>query len=72
MQIKCNLKQILDERDISIRQLSNEIGISFESVRRLANNDTTQYSKNTMEKICEHLKIGLCDLLILSDYERED
>lgn len=64
MRIKCNLKQILEERNISIRQLSNEIGVSFESVRRLVNNDTTQYSKNTMEKICEALKLTSINQLI--------
>ncbi len=67
MNIKCNLKQILKERDISIRQLSSAIGVSFESVRRLANNDATQYSKSTIEKICDYLDIGLCELLMDTD-----
>lgn len=65
MRVKSNLKAILDERNISIRQLSADTEISFETLRRLYNDDTKQYQRDTIGKICEHLQIEIQDLLIL-------
>lgn len=65
MRVKSNLKIILDERQISIRQLSEKTGINFESLRRLYNDDTKQYQRDTIGRICEVLDIQIEDLLML-------
>lgn len=67
MYVKSNLKVILDERKISIRKLETLTGLGFETLRRLYNDDTKQYQRDTLGKICEVLEIGIADLLILSD-----
>ncbi|MCM3454834.1 helix-turn-helix transcriptional regulator [Heyndrickxia oleronia] len=61
--IYCNLKELLLNKDISIRQLSQEINEPFESIRRLHNNDTTRYSKQILEKICDYLDVQIEDIL---------
>lgn len=67
MRVKSNLKVILDERNISIRQLSVITVLPFESLRRLYNDETKQYQRDTIGKICEVLEIEIKDLLILTD-----
>lgn len=65
MRVKSNLKAILDERNISIRQLSADTDIAFETLRRLYNDQTKQYQRDTIGKLCEVLNIEIQDLLIL-------
>jgi DNA-binding Xre family transcriptional regulator len=69
---KSNLKAILDARDMSIRQLSEKTGLPFESLRRLYNDETKQYQRDTIGKICEELQIEISDLLILVDEPEKD
>lgn len=63
--VKSNLKEILDRRGMSIRQLSDKSGLPFETLRRLYNDQTKQYQQNTIGRICEVLNIELSELLIL-------
>lgn len=65
MRVKSNLKSILDDKEMSIRQLSSETGITFETLRRLYNDDTKQYQRDTIGKVCEVLDIEIQDLLLL-------
>jgi DNA-binding Xre family transcriptional regulator len=65
--VKSNLKAILDERGMSIRQLSEKTGLPFETLRRLYNDETKQYQRETIGRICEVLEIELSDLLVLID-----
>lgn len=65
--VVCNLKTILDARtDItSIRQLSELSGLPFETVRRLYNNETKRYQRETLAAICETLNVDISELLSL-------
>lgn len=67
--VKSNLKEVLDRKGISIRQLSDKSGLPFETLRRLYNDQTKQYQQNTIGRICEVLEIELSELLILIDEE---
>jgi putative transcriptional regulator len=67
MRVRSNLKAILDEREIKIRELERLTGINFETLRRLYNDDTKQYQRDTIGRICEVLNVGIADLLILDD-----
>jgi DNA-binding Xre family transcriptional regulator len=66
MRVKSNLKNLLDERGISIRQFAEMTGLPFETLRRLYNDDTKQYQRDTIGRICEVLGVDLCELLTLT------
>lgn len=70
MRAKSNLKNILDERNIPIRQLAKDTGIQFETLRRLYHDTSKQYSRDTIGRVCEVLKIEVSDLLILVEDEK--
>ncbi|WP_338753403.1 helix-turn-helix transcriptional regulator [Bacillus sp. FJAT-52991] len=71
MRAKSNLKELLDERKITIRQFSDMTGLPFETLRRLYNDTTKQYQRNTIGVICKTLNVGIGDLLILVDNDEE-
>lgn len=60
--LKCNLKQILDARGISIRQLSIDIDYRFETVRLLVNNELERIPRELIYRICKHLNINISEL----------
>lgn len=63
--VKSELKSILDSRGLSIRQLAVMTDLKFETLRRLYNDDTKQYQRDTIGKVCETLNIELSELLVL-------
>lgn len=67
MRVKSNLKAVLDERNMSIRQLEALTGLQFETLRRLYNDTTVQYHRETLGTICKALNVEIGDILILSD-----
>ncbi|MCI3198096.1 helix-turn-helix transcriptional regulator [Bacillus sp. HU-1818] len=62
--IKSNLKPILDERKISIRQLSNDIDHAFATVRKLYRDEMERYPRELLDKVCTYLNIELHELLL--------
>jgi DNA-binding Xre family transcriptional regulator len=72
MRAKSNLKAILDERNISIRQFAENTGLPFETLRRLYNDETKQYQRDTLGRICEVLDVEINDILILVNEEDSD
>lgn len=72
MRVKSNLKALLDSRDLSIRGFAKQANLPTETVRRLYNDDTMQYQRDTIGAICKELNIGISDLLILEDVEKSD
>ncbi|MFS0763936.1 helix-turn-helix domain-containing protein [Peribacillus phoenicis] len=72
IRVKSNLKKILDERNISIRQLASMTDLKFETLRRLYNDDTKQYQRDTIGRICEILEIKIGDILILIEDGTEE
>ncbi|MCM3394830.1 MULTISPECIES: helix-turn-helix domain-containing protein [Cytobacillus] len=76
---KSELKKILDQRNISIRKLAEmtkdengENGIKFETLRRLYNDNTRQYQRDTIGRVCEVLEIEISDLLTLEEVNNND
>lgn len=67
MRVKSNLKAVLDKRNMSIRQLEALTKLQFETLRRLYNDTTVQYHRETLGTICEALNVEIGDILILSD-----
>jgi putative transcriptional regulator len=67
--IQSNLKQILDQRNLSIRQVSKDIDYRFDSVRQLYNNENKTYPRELLSKLCAYLNVTPGELLSL---EKED
>ncbi|MFT4400477.1 helix-turn-helix domain-containing protein [Bacillus sp. SW14] len=63
--IKSNLKHIIDERKISIRQLSRDIDHEYPTVRKLYHDEMERYPRDLLDKVCTYLNIELQELLIL-------
>ncbi|WHY93745.1 helix-turn-helix transcriptional regulator [Neobacillus cucumis] len=72
MRAKSNLKAILDEREISIRQFAEDTGLQFETLRRLYNDETKQYQRDTLGRICEVLGVEINEVLTLVKEEDSD
>ncbi|MEC0385967.1 XRE family transcriptional regulator, partial [Bacillus velezensis] len=49
--IKSNLKPILDEKNISIRKLSNDIDHGFNTVRKLYHDVLERYQRELLVKV---------------------
>ncbi|MDN4608626.1 helix-turn-helix domain-containing protein [Sporosarcina highlanderae] len=71
MRAKSNLKALLDARGQSIRGFAIEAGLPTETVRRLYNDDTKQYQRDTIGRVCEVLGVEINDLLILVEDEED-
>lgn len=65
MRASSNLKAILDEREISIQQFARDTGLKFETLRRLYNDDTKQFQRDTIGRVCEVLDIKIEELIVL-------
>lgn len=72
MRAKSNLRALLDARDITIRQFAKDTGLPFETLRRMYNDDTKQYQRDTIGRICEVLGVGIDELLSLTDDKEKD
>lgn len=64
--IKSNLKPILAQRKISIREFSRMIDYNYENVRKLVNDDSTHFPRELLARTCQALNIGVNELLVLS------
>lgn len=65
MTITSNLKALLAEREMSIRELSRRTGHTFESVRNLYNNKMERFPRELIGRVCGVLGIEVSELLIL-------
>lgn len=65
MRAASNLKALLDDRGISIQQFSRDTGLKFETLRRLYNDDTKQFQRDTVGRVCEVLNVGIGELIVL-------
>jgi putative transcriptional regulator len=67
-EIKSNLKAILDERGLTIRQVSRDIDYRFDSVRQLYNDETKNFPRELLKRLCDYLDVDPGDLI---KYEKE-
>ncbi|MBN9655991.1 helix-turn-helix transcriptional regulator [Halobacillus sp. GSS1] len=71
VEIKCTLKEVLDKKGWSIRELAKRSDCKFESVRRLYNDDTMRFQRDTLAKVCETLEIDdIGKILKIVDVEK--
>lgn len=69
--VKSNLKQILDDRGLSIRRVANDIDYRFESVRQLYNDENKNFPRELLTKLCVYLNIKPGELLILANEKEQ-
>lgn len=67
LRVHSNLKQILDERNLSIRKVSHDIDYRFGTVRQMYNDETKHYPEELLSKLCEYLNVEIKDLLVLRE-----
>lgn len=65
--VKSNLKKILDERDLSIRQVARDINHRPESVRQMYNDELERYPRDLLTKLCTYLKVTPGELLVIEE-----
>lgn len=63
--IRCNLKVLLAQRDISVAKLQADTGLTKAQVYLLYSNDAKRVDLDTLEKICTYLNVGIEDVLEL-------
>lgn len=63
--IRCNLKVLLAQRDISVAQLQADTGLTKAQVYLLYSNDAKRVDLDTLERICTYLNVGIADVLEL-------
>ncbi|WP_439098709.1 helix-turn-helix domain-containing protein [Bacillus weihaiensis] len=66
--IKSNLKVLLDERDISLRQVSRDIDYRLESIRMLYHDEMERYPRELIDKLCVYLDVPVEKILV---FDRE-
>lgn len=66
MKLTIDLKTELTKRGRTLYWLAKETGIQYDAINRLANGKTTGVKLETLEKICEALECGPCDVIVES------
>ena len=67
--IKINLKEILENRQISRNKLCNMIGANYDLITRYYNNSISRVDLDIISRICFVLNCNVDDIIV---YERSD
>lgn len=70
MRAKSTLKAVLDERGLSISKCAEMAGLKKETVRRLYNDTTMQYQRDTLGALCKALDVEISDILTLVENDK--
>ncbi|VDG19078.1 hypothetical protein [Lactobacillus sp. CBA3605] [Lactiplantibacillus mudanjiangensis] len=62
--IKSKLNDILEEKNISIRELAEQTGINRASLSQLANNESKMIKFETLDKLIKALHVDIPDILV--------
>lgn len=69
--IKFNLSVLLAERGITAKKMASDIGISQVSLSNISNNKTNGIQLDTLNKICNYLKVKPNDLFLYVPFDVE-
>lgn len=61
--VKSNLKSLIDMNGKSIREVAKDIDYRFESVRQLYNDESRQFPRDLLDKLCAYFSCDIGDLL---------
>lgn len=65
MRASSNLKAILDAREISMQQFARDAKLNYETIRRMYHDETKQYQRDTIGRVCEVLDVPIEELIVL-------
>lgn len=65
--IKSNLGEILKQKNLSIRQVSRDTGIRFESLRTLVDGSMERIPKAMLDKLCNYLGVTVGQIIEYED-----
>ena len=72
MPVHSNLKSVIDEKGISIRQVARETNSHFETVRMLYNDEMNRYPRELIGKLCFYLDIPINKLITVTPLEKDE
>lgn len=61
--VKIKLKELLEKEERNLKWLERKTNISYSTLHKLYNNNTTSIAFNTIEKICDFFKCEIQDLI---------
>ncbi|MFC0188501.1 helix-turn-helix domain-containing protein [Fictibacillus aquaticus] len=70
--VHSQLKEILDKRGLSIRQVARDIDYRFESVRQLYNDENKAYPRDLLHRLCVYLNVTPGDLLQIKEKDHSE
>lgn len=59
--IRYNLNKLLGERNLKISKVFVDTGISRSTLTKIVNNQSTMVQIETIDKLCQYLKVGVSD-----------
>lgn len=63
VEIELCLKEIMDNKGVSISELSRMANIKYDIVKRYYNGEITRYDSEILKKICIYLECDITDLI---------
>lgn len=72
MPVKLRVRELADELGMNIRTLANQAGISYNSAHALYNGHVSRVDLDTLDRLCDVLKVEPGDLFIRIPGERGD
>lgn len=72
VKLRSNLKAMLDERKMSMREFANRIDYRFESVRQLCRNELLRIPVDLIERVCVELNCGVGELFTMEAAEDKE
>ncbi len=63
VEIELCLKEIMDNKGVSISELSRMANIKYDIVKRYYNGEITRYDSEILKKICVYLECDITDLI---------
>lgn len=66
-QVRSNLKQLADDKSVSIRQVARDIDYQFETVRKMYNDEMKHFPRDLLNKLCDYFNCNIKDLLLSED-----
>lgn len=64
--MKSRLKDVLDERHLSVRKVAKDIDYRAESVRQMYNDQMERYPRDLLDRLCQYLNLTPNDLLSIN------
>ncbi len=67
--LRNNLAKLMIDRGVSATQLFNDTGIARSTISKISNNNTDKISLQTIDKLCNYLRISPADFFDYLPYE---